>query len=210
MTSALALAAAESSLHASVAAELEDLAERLRRVTVRLHTNGHRYDAVGAGVLWPTDRGRFVVTNAHVVPPRRGDDAFVEAAPGRTIAAHVAARDVDRDLALLSLPDLPDEWPAPATIGDARAVRVGELIVALGHPFGVGGALSVGVVHAVPNDDATLLAADIRLAPGNSGGPLATLDGAVVGINCMIARGLGIAIPAHLVARFVGEAMAGL
>jgi serine protease Do len=94
-----------------------------------------------------------------------------------------------------------------ATVGDARSLRTGEIVVALGHPFGVPGALSVGVVHAVPNGDDAWLRADIRLAPGNSGGPLATLDGAVLGINCMIARGLGIAIPSHIVDRFVNEVL---
>ena len=207
MTSALAVALAESPLHASVATELEDLAARLRRITVRIHTSGGRFDGVGAGVLWPATSGRLVVTNEHVLPPRRGDAAFVESVDRSVIEARVIARDRDHDLALVSLPDLPDAWPAPATIGDARAIRVGEIVVALGHPFGVGGALSLGVVHAAPNGDDALLAADIRLAPGNSGGPLATLDGAVVGINCMIARGLGIAISSQVVARFVTEAM---
>ena len=210
MTGALAIAAAERSLHSAVATELEELAVRLRDVTVRLHTGGGRYDGVGAGVLWPAERGKghFVVTNAHVLPPRRGDAAFVEHAGGEVIAARVIARDRDHDLALVALPDLPDGWPAPARPGNARAMRVGEIVVALGHPFGVGGALSVGVVHAVPNADDALLAVDIRLAPGNSGGPLATLDGDVIGINCMIARGLGIAIPSPAVARFVSEAIA--
>jgi serine protease Do len=105
------------------------------------------------------------------------------------------------------LRDAPDEWPRPAAVGDARALRTGEIVVALGHPFGVPGALSLGIVHAVPNGDDSWLRADIRLAPGNSGGPLAALDGAVVGINCMIARGLGIAIPSHVAGRFVREAL---
>jgi serine protease Do len=210
MTGALAIAAAEPTLHSAVAVELEALAARLRRVTVRLHTNVGRYDGLGAGVLWPAERGRFVVTNAHVLPPRRGDAAFVERAGGEVIAGRVIARDREHDLALVALPDLPDEWPAPARVGNPRAMRVGEIVVALGHPFGVGGALSVGVVHAVPNGDDALVAADIRLAPGNSGGPLATLDGDVIGINCMIVRGLGIAIPSPAVARFVSEAIAEL
>jgi len=209
MTSALALATAESSRHASLGAELEDLAERLRRVTVRIHTSGGRYDGVGAGVLWPANGRRLAVTNAHVVPPRRGDIVLIAHAGGGTSEATVIARDADRDLALLAFPNLPDEWPAPAVIGNVRAVRVGEIVVALGHPFGIPGALSVGVVHTVPNADDAWLCADIRLAPGNSGGPLATLDGGVVGINCMIARGLGIAVPSHVVAQFVGEAIAG-
>jgi serine protease Do len=86
-------------------------------------------------------------------------------------------------------------------------LRVGEIVVALGHPLGVDGALSVGVVHAMPNGDDPLVRANIRLAPGNSGGPLATLDGEVIGVNCMIARGLGIAIPARVAEAFVREVL---
>jgi serine protease Do len=81
-------------------------------------------------------------------------------------------------------------------------LRTGELVVALGHPFGLPGALSVGVLHAVPRRNDRWLQADIRLAPGNSGGPLATVDGMVIGINAMIVRGLGIAVPAAAVAAF--------
>src|SRR5438045_1750330 len=191
----------------AVAGELEDLARRLRAVTVRIHTSGPHFDAVGAGVLWPASDRVVVVTNAHVVPPNRGDDVSVEGANGLLVDASVMARNRDLDLALLTLGDMPDEWPTGAALGDARALRTGEIVVALGHPFGVPGALSVGVVHLVPNGDDAWLRADIPLAPGNSGGPLATLDGAVVGINCMIAGGLGIAIPTHVAGGFVHEAL---
>ena len=204
MSAALALTAAASARsHAVVAEELEALCERLRGVTVRIHTRGGRFDGVGAGVLWPFTGQRLVVTNTHVVPPSRGDELYVEHADRRVTAARVIARDTDRDLALLQLDDDGNGSPSVATIGDARALRAGELLVALGHPFGVGGALSVGVVHAAPNSSSQWVRADVRLAPGNSGGPLATLDGAVVGINAMIADGLGIAVPAHLVQELV-------
>jgi serine protease Do len=205
MTAAVALQHGALSAHASAADELAALADRLQRVTVRISTRGMRFDGVGAGIIWPIGDRPVVVTNAHVVPPRRGDELLIESG-GRVLAeARVLARDRELDLALLVPDSEPNEWPSPAVIGDARALRVGEMIVALGHPLGVGGALSVGVVHALPNGEDGWLRADIRLAPGNSGGPLATLDGAVVGINCMIARGLGIAIPAHLADRFARE-----
>ena len=206
MSAAIAVAAAQAG-HRAVAVELEALARRLRAVTVRIHTGNGRLDAVGAGVLWRVGERNVVVTNAHVAPPSRGDDVRVEIANGNATEATVIARSSELDLALLTLGDVPDAWPPAATVGDARSLRPGEIVVALGHPFGVPGALSVGVVHAVPNGDDAWLRADIRLAPGNSGGPLATLDGAVVGINCMIARGLGIAIPSRVATRFVDNAL---
>jgi serine protease Do len=208
MTTALAIAAQPGASRA-FAAELEELARRLREITARIHTRSVRFDGVGAGVHWPVDGGgpRIVVTNAHVVPARRGDTVGVELARGDVADATVVARDRDRDLALLALPDSHNDWPAPAVIADSHSLRVGELVVALGHPFGVAGSLSLGVVHAMPNVNGPLVQADIRLAPGNSGGPLATLDGSVIGINCMIARGLGIAISAQVAVTFVREAL---
>ena len=194
--------------HTSVAAELEALATKLSLVTVRISSHGTRVDGVGAGILWPLDGRLSVITNAHVVPSARGSGFLVESVTGRVANARVVARDRELDLALLALSEPPDEWPAPASIGDARALRPGEIIVAFGHPLGVDGAISVGVLHAVPNGDESLVRADVRLAPGNSGGPLAMLDGTVVGVNCMIAGGLGIAIPAQVADRFAREASA--
>ena len=124
---------------------------------------------------------------------------------GRELPARLTARDPRRDLALLSvaISDL-----EPALRADARGLRPGELVVALGHPFGVAYAAALGVVHRAPGatrGPGGWLHADIRLAPGNSGGPLADASGRVVGINAMIVNGLGIAIPTHLVERFVRE-----
>jgi serine protease Do len=207
MTAAFDLRRGVLSAHAAAGDELAALAGRLQRVTVRISTRGMRFDGVGAGIVWPLGDRPAVITNAHVVPPRRGDELLIESG-GRIVAdARVLARDRELDLALLVPAAEPNEWPVPAVLGDARSLRVGEMVVALGHPLGVGGALSFGVVHALPNGDDGWLRADIRLAPGNSGGPLATLDGTVVGINCMIARGLGIAIPAHVADRFAREAV---
>ena len=207
--SATLLAAAVAPAHAvSLTSELQALADRLRRVTVRVATTGARFDGVGAGIIWPSNGRSLVMTNAHVVPARRGNRLVVEDDAGHRVDAEVIGRDAERDLALLALEEVGDEWPDAARIGDPRALRAGELVVALGHPFGVGGALSLGIVHAAPKGEDGWVRADVRLAPGNSGGPLATLDGAIVGINCMIARGLGIAVPAHVADRFALEVLA--
>ncbi len=208
MSAALVAAIAPAAVAASLTPELQKLADRLRRVTVRVATTGARFDGVGAGIVWPSSSESIVMTNAHVVPRRRGNQLVVEDDAGHRAEAVVVARDAERDLAVLALDVAPHDWPSPASIGDARALRAGEIVVAVGHPFGVGGALSLGIVHAAPQGDDSWVRADVRLAPGNSGGPLATLDGAIVGINCMIARGLGIAVPAHVAHRFALEVLA--
>src|SRR5436309_944735 len=129
MRSAVLSAADVLATHASAAAELEALADRVRGFTVHIGTSGGRFDGVGAGVLWPIDGRRLVITNAHVVPPRRGDDVIVDSATGVSTEARVVARDATLDLALLSLPGLPDEWPQAASLGDARSLRVGQIVV---------------------------------------------------------------------------------
>jgi serine protease Do len=195
--------AAESILRGALRAEsalgvetaLAGVAERLARVTVQVHSGGR---SAGAGVVWL--RRGVVVTNAHVAT---GPAAEVVLPDGRVLQARVIARDPRRDLALLSAPA---EDLEPALHADARGLRAGELVVALGHPLGVTYAMALGVVHRAPTGargPAGWLHADIRLAPGNSGGPLADTAGRVVGINAMIVGGLGIAVPSHVVETFV-------
>ena len=127
----------------------------------------------------------------------------MELCDGRRFDAEVTARDVRRDLAALTL----DAAGLPAAeIGDSVVLRVGELVIAVGCPWGMAGALSAGVVHAVGSRDTggdTWVRADVRLAPGNSGGPLADARGRVVGINSMIANGLALAVPSGVVERFL-------
>src|SRR5262249_59485595 len=85
-----------------------------------------------------------------------------------------------------------------ATPGDSSSLRVGELVIAVGNPLGFIGALTTGVVHSFPARQ-RWVAADVRLAPGNSGGPLADAQGRVVGINTMIAGGLALAVASNAV-----------
>jgi serine protease Do len=172
------------------------LAETLRRVTVEIIADG---GALGSGLLWP--RG-CVVTNAHVIRAAR---VAVRLVDGIRLDGRLVARDREADLAVLQLPG--SGLPA-ATLADS-AVRVGSVVVAVGHPFGVRGALTAGIVHAVaplvPGGPAWIHA-DVRLAPGNSGGPLADVAGAVVGLNAMVAGGLALAVPIARVIAFVRAA----
>ena len=86
------------------------------------------------------------------------------------------------------------------------ALRPGSIVLAFGHPLGVSNALSLGIVHDVTTDDsgeARWIRIDVRLAPGNSGGPLADAHGRVIGINTLVAGGLGHALPLSVVSRFL-------
>jgi serine protease Do len=95
----------------------------------------------------------------------------------------------------------------PAIPGDSTALRPGELVIAFGNPLGFAGALSTGVVHSVgalPGmGPQPWIRADVRLAPGNSGGPLANAEGRIIGINTAIVNGLGVAVPAQTALDFL-------
>jgi len=180
---------------------LGDVAERLRQVTVHVRAAGRSaWAGAGAGVIWL--RHGLVVTNAHVATAAGAEVVLPD---GRALPARLVARDPRRDLAALAVA-MDDQLPALRA--DARGLRPGELVVAVGHPLGVAYAAALGIVHRAPSDErgpGGWLQADIRLAPGNSGGPLADAAGRIVGINAMIVGGLGIAVPTHVVERFVHE-----
>jgi serine protease Do len=98
-------------------------------------------------------------------------------------------------------------------VRSSEGLRAGELLIAVGSPVGVEGAVTCGVVHSAgrfgPPGADEWVQADVWLAPGNSGGPLADVHGRVVGINTLVALGLGLAIPSEVVQRFVRHATAG-
>lgn len=170
-----------------------EVIERLRRstVAVRAHAGGG-----GSGVIWTADGS--IVTNAHVV--ERSSAAEVEFWDGGRLTARIVQRDRRRDLATLCVEAI--DLPA-VTTGDSSALRPGELVIAVGNPLGFIGAASTGVVHAF--HDRSWVVSQLRLAPGNSGGPLANARGEVVGINTMIAGVLAFAVPSRTVVRFLNQ-----
>jgi serine protease Do len=177
---------------------LAPVAERLREVTVEVGSG----QGSGAGILWAPD---LVVTNAHVA---RAAALQVRLADGRCLAAALVAADHRADLALLRVPRT---RVSLASLADSDMVCVGTLVVALGHPLGLRGTVTAGIVHALGPLSAggrRWIHADLRLAPGNSGGPLADTSGHVVGLNTMIAGGLALAIPINDVRHFVTATLA--
>jgi serine protease Do len=179
--------------------EFGEVAERLRRSTVQISVRQSRPGS-GSGVIW-TSEG-VIITNAHVAS---ADRARVELWDGREFEAEVTARDSRRDLASLRIP----ERDLPAAIaGDSSALRPGELVLAVGNPLGFIGALTTGVIHALGPMRGVgrqpWVQAAVRLAPGNSGGPLSNARGQVIGVNTMIAGGgLALAVPSNAVAEFL-------
>lgn len=156
----------------------------------------------GTGVVWYKD-GR-IITNNHVVPT---DTAHIQVffSDGRTLDAKVLARNPRLDLALLKVDDDNDNLK-PLSPADSATLRVGEWVFAIGHPWGQRWVLTAGIVSRISSvklaDDLTTqyIQSDVRLAPGNSGGPLLDAEGNVVGINAMIFGGdLSVAIPSNVV-----------
>jgi serine protease Do len=176
-----------------------EVGELLRRSTVHIRGASPRRQSAGSGVIWDTEG--TIITNAHVLG---NETRLVELWDGRSLPAEVQAADDQRDLAKLKL----SATGLPAATFRNRPVRPGELVVAVGNPLGFTGALTTGIVHAAGPFSGLgrrpWVQAAIRLAPGNSGGPLADAAGHVVGINTMIVYGgIALAVPSATVGDFV-------
>jgi serine protease Do len=175
---------------------LGEIAERVRRSTVLVQPGG---SGSGSGVVWSDDG--LIITNAHVA---RGPRANISLWDGREFQAEVSARDSGRDLAALRISAT---QLSAATSRDSSDVRAGEIALAVGNPFGFLGALTTGIVHAVGPlwgvRSQNWIQSDVRLAPGNSGGPLTDAQGRIIGINSMVAGSLALAIPSNDVRRFL-------
>jgi serine protease Do len=173
-----------------------EVAEHLRRSTVLIQA-GDRGN--GSGVIW--GGGGLIVTNAHVA---RGSHTRVQLWDGREFEARVTSRDPQLDLAALRI--RANDLPAVKS-GDSSKLRPGELAIAIGNPLGFVGALTTGAIHAVGplrgSGWRTWVQASVRLAPGNSGGPLSDAHGSVIGINTMVAGRLALAIPSNVVHQFL-------
>jgi serine protease Do len=169
---------------------LAAVAERLRRCTVIVASGGGH----GSGLIVGPDG--TVITNAHVATRRH---ALLRLQDGRETRAELVARSERLDLAALKADVRGAE---PAVFRDSRTLQPGEIVVAVGNPLDLVGALTVGVIHQA-DPRGRRVSADLRLLPGNSGGPLADASGNVVGINAMVAYGLAVAVSGEAVRRFL-------
>lgn len=186
-----------------------EMLSRVKRSLVQVRNEPH---GAGAGLIWQHDG--IIITNHHVVAGGEGyfpvsQRLAVTLADGRTAPAQVLAVHDAVDLAILKidLQNLPF-----ALVADSHDLRVGELVFAVGHPWGQVGVVTGGIVSALSmvttrsGKRFPIIRSDALLAPGNSGGPLVNAAGGVVGINTMIVGGdQAFAIPSHLAVDFVNQ-----
>jgi serine protease Do len=176
-----------------------------QRSVVQVRSSGR---GIGAGVIWPGEG--LVMTNHHVISGRRRrTNVRVALHDGRMLDADVVTSDRSLDLALLRVEGDHGDLPA-APVGDSDTLRVGELVYAIGHPWGSVGAVSAGIVGGVGElrgpgrgSSARYVRSDVALAPGNSGGPLLNARGEVVAINAMIFGSMALSIPSNSAAAWV-------
>ena len=182
-----------------------------------------RTRSAGSGVIVDAQAG-YIVTNDHVIG--NADEIAVTLADGRTVAAERIGADSQVDLALLRILDgelelddetLPDAPLAEVEFADSSALRVGDFVVAIGNPFGLGQTVTSGIVSAVGRMGLGVegyedfIQTDASINPGNSGGALVDLHGRLVGINTAIIApsggnvGIGFAIPSTMVRAIVDE-----
>ncbi|MFD2237330.1 Do family serine endopeptidase [Aureimonas populi] len=186
---------------------LQDFFDELLREDGR---NSRQVQSLGSGFV--IDASGVVVTNNHVIAD--ADEITVNFADGRALEASVLGRDPKTDIAVLKVePEVP---LTAVSFGNSEDVRIGDWVMAIGNPFGLGGSVSVGIVsargrniNAGPYDN--FIQTDAAINRGNSGGPLFDMYGRVVGINTAIISptggsiGIGFSIPALLAQNVVGQ-----
>ncbi len=202
---------------------LIDLYELVNPSVVHILVYTSRQDPfpLGSGSGFIFDSKGHVVTNNHVV--QGGDEFEVIFSDGSRRRAEVIGHDVDSDLAVMEVDSLPGSFPA-VKLGDSDSLQVGQLVIAIGNPFGEQGSMSMGIVSGLgrslesQRESATVqgryslpevVQTDAPINPGNSGGPLINLNGEVVGVNSAIRSttgvnsGVGFSIPVNAIRRIV-------
>lgn len=167
--------------------------------------NGRKVQSLGSGFIIDAVEG-IVVTNNHVIAD--ADEIEINLSDGKKLKAEVIGKDPKTDLAVLKVD--PKKFPLTAVkFGDSNKARIGDWVMAIGNPFGLGGTVTLGIISARNRDINSgpydrFIQTDASINRGNSGGPLFNMDGEVVGINSAIISpsggsiGLGFSIPAEL------------
>ncbi len=212
----------EAGILEQVENELVELADRVRPAVVSLSpyiakdavgqglpANKSRPANAGAGVIYDAEKG-LLVTNSHVV--RHVEKIKVTFKDGREIIGDVLGADEDTDLAVIHILS---ETPLVAVkFGDSSKVRVGQLVVAVGNPYGLNDTTTFGIISGLKRENINLsryedfIQTDASINPGNSGGPLLNIKGEVIGINTAIinyAQSIGFSIPSNMVRHVVAQ-----
>ena len=211
----------EAGILEQVEKELVELADRVRPAVVSLSPYIAK-DAVrqglpkrgrpanaGAGVIYNAERG-LIVTNSHVV--RNVQKIKVTLMGGREIIGEVLGADEDTDLAVVYIAS---KVPlAEVVFGDSSKVRIGQLVIAVGNPYGLNDTTTFGIISGLQRENINLsryedfIQTDASINPGNSGGPLLNIKGEVIGINTAIinyAQSIGFSIPSNMVKHVVEQ-----
>ena len=173
------------------------------------------FAAGGTGFVY--DQQGRILTNAHVVAD--ATEIGVYFFDGTVARAEVIGRDLDSDIAVIQVNDVPSERLFPVVLGNSDSLVVGQAVLAIGSPFGEDWTLTSGIISAVNRSirglstfsTGAVIQTDAAINPGNSGGPLLNLYGEVIGVNSQIvsasrsSSGIGFAVPANLVKRVVTE-----
>ena len=175
-----------------------------------------RQNSLGSGVLVRPDG--LIVTNAHVV--KGADEIRIVLADRREFEAKLVTQDERYDLALLRIEGAEEKFPF-LELRDSDSIEVGDVVLAIGNPFGLNQTVTSGIVSAVArsaggiNDSNFFLQTDAAINPGNSGGALVSLDGRLIGINTAIysqtggSVGIGFATPSNIVERMISTGTTG-
>jgi 2-alkenal reductase len=194
---------------------LVDLYARVNPSVVNITIYGEQNGQViplGQGSGFVHDQDGHIVTNAHVVD--EAEQVEVTFSEGTILSADIVGEDLNSDLAVVKVDQLPDN-ASPLALGAMRELAVGQTVVAIGNPFGLEGTLTRGIISALGRNIPALtpfsipqsIQTDAAINPGNSGGPLLNLEGEVIGVNAQIETngtsrsnsGVGFAIPVSIV-----------
>lgn len=190
-----------------------NLYDRVNPGVVNIVTNGGQ----GSGFVY--DLEGHIVTNNHVIDG--ATSISVRFAAGNEVPATLVGASADSDLAVIKV-DVPAGALTPIQLGSSDSVRVGQIVVAIGNPFGLQGSMTTGIVSGLGRllDEgqdfsiSDIVQTDAAINPGNSGGPLLNLDGQVIGVNTAIespvraSSGIGYAVPVDVVGKAVPQIIA--